>query len=350
MTQKCIYHPAPMTKLRTLDSLPLSNQVSTLVPDSSGQERDLPTLVINTPSLVTPGESTQQPGVDNRWKSPLYSSLYSISDATGTSSPRRPKKGWKYAVFPKSAVFHGPTSFSAIFSEHQSILEDDLMDIGEDVRNHPGAWHFGQPLLGRYRPNGPDARTKETLLAVWNIPALDICQTLLASFDVIRGGTMDPTMIKYCTETLYTEFGAQLSYPRSNESLLPLVETLFDNEEYPLPPSPDNGIEWLSTFTGKNIRFEMLGVLFTSFGIAYLSLQDWDPLFSVPENCERDRKQTAWRMKECAEVCLRMCDYSDTVNVLVVSLLINLKRLETGCAGDESKPSNHIVSKFASTC
>jgi hypothetical protein len=42
-------------------------------------------------------------------------------------------------------------------------------------------------------------------------------------------------------------------------------------------------------------------------------------------------------MKECADVCLRMCDDSETVNYLVVTLIVDLKKLESGCAGDESK-------------
>jgi hypothetical protein len=87
---------------------------------------------------------------------------------------------------------------------------------------------------------------------------------------------------------------------------------------------------------GDNIRFETMGLLFCYLGIGYLSLQDWDALFKVPENHGRDRKQTAWRMKECADICLQMCDYSETINYLVTALIYNLKRLESGCTGDDS--------------
>jgi hypothetical protein len=93
----------------------------------------------------------------------------------------------------------------------------------------------------------------------------------------------------------------------------------------------------MNTFTGSNIRFEMMGILFCFFGLGFMSLQDWDPVFKATENDGRDRKQSAWRMKECAGVCLKMCDDSETVNYLVTALIQSLKRLETGCTGDDSK-------------
>jgi Fungal specific transcription factor domain len=49
-------------------------------------------------------------------------------------------------------------------------------------------------------------------------------------------------------------------------------------------------------------------------------------------------------MKECADVCLRMCDDSETVNYLVVTLIVDLKKLESGCTGDESKSFTVAVS------
>jgi hypothetical protein len=116
-----------------------------------------------------------------------------------------------------------------------------------------------------------------------------------------------------------------------------IADVLFENEETPLAPSPDNPTQWMNTFTGPNIRFEMMGMLFCFFGIGFMTLQDWDPVFKLPENDGRDRKQTAWRMKECAGVCMKMCDDSETVNFLVTALILCLKRLETGCTGDDSK-------------
>ena len=245
----------------------------------------------------------------------------------------KPKAGWSDMVFRRSARYYGPTSFAAIFSEHQ----EDLLDIGEDIRKHPGAWPFGVPLLGRERPNGPTARTKQTVKALLNIPSKEVCEMLLGTSDTVRQTCLDPAIIRHCITTLWSTFEVELSGTRDEEPMARIADVLFENEETPLAPSPDDPAEWMNTFTGSNIRFEMMGMLFCFFGLGFMSLQDWDPVFKAPENDGRDRKQTAWRMKECAEVCMKMCDDSETVNYLVPALILSLKRLETGCTGDDSK-------------
>jgi hypothetical protein len=218
-------------------------------------------------------------------------------------------------------------------------LNEELLDISENLRKHPGAWPFGQPLLGRERPNGPTVRERQTIKALWNIPSKEICEVLLNSTNnaITRATTLDHSLMQHFNQALWSNFESQLTYPRTDERLTVISDALFKNEERPLPPSPDSGLEWVNTFSGEKIRFEMLGLYFCYIGMAYRALQDWDPLFSIEENKGRDRMQTSWRMNECAEVCLKMCDCSETVNYLVPALILNLKRLQTGCTGDDSK-------------
>jgi hypothetical protein len=179
-------------------------------------------------------------------------------------------------------------------------------------------------------------RTKEVVKALWNIPSKEICETLLTTLPFMHDVTLNSTMMNHCVTTLWETFEKNLVAPRSTEGLTGIAEVLFRNEEEPLPPSPEDGLDWLNTFMGPNIRFEMIGILFCFFGKAYLTLQDWDPLFGVPENHDRDRKETAWRMKECADICRKMCHFSETINELVAALCYNISILESMCAGDES--------------
>jgi len=60
--------------------------------------------------------------------------------------PREDSEHWKVAVYPRSARYYGPTSFGAVFLEHQATASEDLLGLGEEVRQHPGAWKYGQPL------------------------------------------------------------------------------------------------------------------------------------------------------------------------------------------------------------
>jgi len=173
---------------------------------------------------------------------------------------------------------------------------------------------------------------------------------------------MKVTLVGHAISTLWETFGEQLSIPRTPEKLTPIAETLFRNEEKDLPPAPDDGMEWLNTFTGPNLRFEMMGMVFCFFGMAYHSLLDGDARFSIPENHGRDRKQTTWRMKECADVCLKMCEISETSKIIFerthalisleillittltdneisVALMLCTVILESACTGDESRLS-----------
>lgn len=108
-------------------------------------------------------------------------------------------------------------------------------------------------------------------------------------------------------------FSLELSPPRTPEKLTYIANILLKNEETPLPPAPDDGIEYLNTFTGPNIRFESLGLIFVFFGRALFSLQDGDARFNLPELNGFNRKDIAWRMKKCVDTCLQMCEVSFNV-------------------------------------
>jgi hypothetical protein len=258
--------------------------------------------------------------------------LNGTTNSTDAGDSWKSQANWKNGVYPRSSRYYGPTSFQAVFSE-------EFLFLGDDPRKHPGTWVFGQPLLGRDRPNTPGIRRNHILKALNNLPSRESCERLASSFKSMHDPTLDKTMMTHFITTLWSDFHDELSL-RTPESLTRISDTLFDNEEAPLPPSPDDGIAWLNTFNGSNIRFEMLGIFFCFLGLAYHFLQDFDPLLTVPENEGRDRRQMTWRMKECADVCLNMCEAAETVNYLVTALIFNLKVLESGCTGDQSKPAS----------
>jgi hypothetical protein len=236
--------------------------------------------------------SSDEVGIETPASTPATSTT-EIRKSIQTVEPRFIRTDdWMHTVYRRSTRYYGPTSFSAVFSEHQAKLNEDLLDIGEDSRKHPGAWQFGQPLLGRERPNGPTARITQVIKALWNIPAEEVCETLLTKvLSSMRDVAFDHVMIKHCIETLYSTFGTELAAPRSAEKFVYMSKVIFKNEERPLPPSSDDGMEWLDTFMGPHVRFEIIRILFCFFDLAYLSLQDWDPLFELPENHGRNRKQ-----------------------------------------------------------
>jgi hypothetical protein len=350
-TSKCIYHPAPMTRGK-VPGTPTTTRVNQRADSTLANAHNQSQVQEVSHNYLNPGPVSvlEYHSIGIQTTGPACSTENPFDQQHTFSNARYPgnsQTNWKKAVYQRSSRYYGPTSFSAVFSEHQAKLNEELLFIGEDVRKHPGSWLFGEPLLGRQRPNTPVIRTTHVIKALWNIPSRETCDKLFNSFKSMHDATLDPTMISHCISSLWSTFQTELGTARANEPLAIIADVLFINEETPLPPSPDDGMEWLQTFTGRNIRFEMLGILFSFFGMAYLFLQDWDPLFSAPENEGRDRKQSAWRMKECADVCLNMCDSAETVNFLVTALIFNVKVLESGCTGDESR-SKYYVSGFHS--
>ncbi|TEY34594.1 hypothetical protein BOTCAL_0624g00040 [Botryotinia calthae] len=262
----------------------------------------------------------------------------------GYSMPGRPtmQNNWNGASYKRSRRFWGPTSFGAVFrdgdgngegggleAERGSREGDEsgsrgetltggivgMLDIGEDVGKNPSSWLFGPPLY---------------LLELSVIPEF---------------------MIKYLISSIYNTFGSVLAEPRSREKFIPFVETLLKNEETPLPSFPDDGIAWLDTFSGPNIRFESMGLFFCFIGRAYQSLLDGNPLFQKEENHGRNRRQTGWRMNECADVMGKMCECTDTVNEIVVAFRVSIYTLEGSVMGDESYSNlNRHGSMVTSAC
>ncbi|RDW72906.1 hypothetical protein BP6252_06813 [Coleophoma cylindrospora] len=241
--------------------------------------------------------------------------------------------------FPRSAKYYGPTSFTSVFTEN------DLFDHN-DEQGYPSPMQFSQPLLGQDRSSAPTARRNQIIMALRNIPSHDICKTFMDEFGSQYHIAMNVVLIKHGIAGLWSTFGEQLSLPRTPEKLNLIAEALFKNEKKPLPPSPDDGMEWLDTFNGPNLRFEMLGMLFCFFGLAYHCLPDKDRRFDVPENLGRDRKQTCWRMKECADICIKSCTISETNNEISVALMHCTLILDSLCIGDESL---HLRRRHAET-
>ncbi|CCD43633.1 similar to fungal specific transcription factor [Botrytis cinerea T4] len=188
--------------------------------------------------------------------------------------------------------------------------------------------------------------------ALWNIPSLSSCNELLERYQYLLELSVIPEfMIKYLISSIYNTFGSVLAEPRSREKFIPFVETLLKNEETPLPSSPDDGIAWLDTFSGPNIRFESMGLFFCFIGRAYQSLLDGNPLFQKEENHGRNRRQTGWRMNECADVMGKMCECTDTVNEIVVAFRVSIYALEGSVMGDESYSNlNRHGSMVTSAC
>ena len=112
---------------------------------------------------------------------------------------------------------------------------------------------------------------------------------------------------------------------------------LYKTAMTPLRASHSTNI-WIESFSGKRLPWEILGNLFAIFGIAIMSMSDWDPLFITAENANPySKRQYAGEMRECAQACLALCNDVDSLNDLVVCLMSAIFSLQSFHDGDASK-------------
>lgn len=163
MTDKCLYHPNPMTGMTPPKRAPVQEQEPEFQPSGlSAEELQVlhqfrqpaqqldqiaqPSPPVGPIPLSSPLSLQENQGGGNVQDAPQEVNHETHHQFRDYIAPRLPNVDrWKTSIYPRSARYNGPTSFSAVFSEHRTN-NGDLMDIDENTRKHPGAWPFGQPL------------------------------------------------------------------------------------------------------------------------------------------------------------------------------------------------------------
>ena len=311
ITSQCVYHPAPLTRL---PSLPSPGDGARIQKRTAAGARTSPSLA-------------------NSWASNTVSNLLFLvnQQAEGTSD-----------VEISSSEFLGPTSFSAVFKDNQASIGEDLLgannddDMSPDPSGDQEQWWKAERLsLG--------------IGILKHFPDRQLCARLLTRHVHYCDVELHIPSMKYCLESIWSTYGNFLAEPRSPDVLSTLVQTLLRNGLKPVPHCRSTG-EWLESFTGQNLRWEILGTFFAVFGLAVMTMPDWGsratpsdslkPWINV-NGLDEDRRKYAHKMSECTEACLILCDDSGAVNEFVIWLMHHIHTLNSYYSGDAS------VSPFA---
>ena len=229
-----------------------------------------------------------------------------------------------------SSEFLGPTSFSAVFRDNQANIGEDLLmlqtedEISSEINSEQDQWWKSERLsLGtgilKHFPEQP---------LCWRLITRHI-----SSCDV---ELHIPTM-KYCLESIWSTYGDFLKEPRSQDSLTAMAQTILRNELVPIPSCRSTG-EWLQSFTGNRLRWEIIGTFFAIFGLAVMTMPDLESSSLIKEDeAVGDRRKYVRKMSECAEACLILCDDSSAVNEYVVWLMHHIHTLNSVYSGDASR-------------
>lgn len=115
--------------------------------------------------------------------------------------------------------------------------------------------------------------------------------------------------------SIYQVYGRQLGRERSRLKLEELAQTICVNTAKTFNEDEPDAQAWLSSFSGKNLRWDAIGICFTYWAFACISNKAHRPEQFGPDLL----KEQMMAYKECVELCIELCN-----DVAPTSLLLYL--------------------------
>jgi hypothetical protein len=166
------------------------------------------------------------------------------------------------SMFKPSAGFYGPTSFSAVFQDHESDLDPQKDTL-----------HGLTPTLAENEEQ-VSARTTLGIKLLNLLPNQATCDRLMELY-ASKGtdkGFHKPTVI-YCMASLWSTFGQVLRHPRKSKDLREVAQ-LFSRNTMSVLRDTDDPDMWLSQLAGRNLRWEMSMTFFQCYFVDF-SRRSW---------------------------------------------------------------------------
>lgn len=295
ISDKCFYHPAPMTRRRPSDPA--------------------------NPAIVS-SRLTSQP--TSKYAPLATNHRLNANVGNSASSPGTLGSGRLFAPLePPSALpgYLGSTSFSAVLTEHRNEIPFELeenTDSSAGLVVEPDRLQSGVDVLRfLYNFKVRHALIEKFYLRTWNtvVPKL-VIDEILRSVRVIfdNFNTTDPT--------------AQLQE---------LAMQIFQNTARPMRTHKSmTAEEYCASFTGRNLRWEALGSIFTLCGMQVVITPDRDPEITQGSDDPRAKDKLLEQVTVVSTICLGFCDQASSVNELLAILQFNDTMLRTQQYGDSS--------------
>lgn len=258
--------------------------------------------------------------------SPTPSSHRTKSLKESTELPPLPNHGRLFKAPQRwgTSTSYGSTSFSAIFRENQDKFGKDIFDVPHGATVDASAAEAQKKL-------------KRCLRILHALPSEDTCTKLLDRFVLAKDTLLAIPLMRVTITSFWLEFRHQLAEPRSDRNLREIADVLKTNQDIPWTCIGDPAFgEWPDLCCGRQLRWEMLGLMCTTFGLAFMHLQASEPLIAELPEAKNGRQVIAWKMKQCAEMCLESCNESNTMNEFVIMLMRGLLLLDNLFWGNDS--------------
>ncbi|KAJ5760855.1 hypothetical protein N7520_008011 [Penicillium odoratum] len=281
MSDKCFYHPAPMTRRRSLQN---SN----------------PTITVTA---------------SNRFASQPTSNASSPGSLGGSRIFAAPE--------PQSALpgYLGSTSFTAVLTEHRDEIPFEPEESSESY-----------PVLS-VEPERVQSGA-DVLLFLYN---LDFRQKLVDKFYSRLWHSVVPKIvldaILHSIQDIFHGFDPNNLMPQ----LQNLATQIFQNSSRAMKIYASMTVkEYCDSFTGRNLRWEALANIFSVCGQQLMITPDNDPEVSQGSEDPRVKDRLLEQVIWASTVCLSFCDQASSANELLAYLQYNDVVLRTQQYGDSS--------------
>ena len=225
--------------------------------------------------------------------------------------------------------FLGSTSYAAVFTENSSQIgldaDHEVDGVQLDHSSSPSPEHEkrvkeGAALLGLLS----EFHRFEPFVEQW--------------LDYARGLALIAPYMPACMASIKRDLYDPFVRARSGKALLAASEMLFKNSARPLKLEPHMSfMDYPTLFTGPNLRWEAVGMLFTAVGLSCsMMIASEAALEYAFKSAQIDKRALAHRMLEASDASIAFCEQTGQLNDPVMWLIYENFLLMTLVIGDSS--------------
>ncbi|EME44985.1 hypothetical protein DOTSEDRAFT_70886 [Dothistroma septosporum NZE10] len=235
---------------------------------------------------------------------PTYALSNDVQSRTRSSKHASPGTTMSYRD--RRTGFLGPTSYSAVYTENSNILET------LDVEDTPADDH--RAISSDRIQDGA-----EVLSMLRDIPVYR--QFTQRFFELSDGICVIQPVFRIWVDEVWNEFG-QILEQGDLEKLRNLSELVWRNTRRPMKVHGKmTAREWAKAASGRNLRWEVVGVILSLVGLTAINLSNWDTIFDSIRERFVDRATFAERMRRASEFCLCFCYECEVLNDIYVCFM-----------------------------
>ncbi|KAF2107677.1 hypothetical protein BDV96DRAFT_293460 [Lophiotrema nucula] len=300
---QCVYHPAPLTKGARIPT-PQSSDIDSAASVTASQE----TNAVSLSTLGFPPFQDEPPRLQAQRASSLPAQALPTNDGyAAIDEPRRPLPDNQLrgdsVSFPQASSF---ISHTAILSENETRL---------------GILPSANPRTGSDIPQAHIDKGAIILSLLIDLPLYE--KYIDRWFQLSRGIIIIEPIMNIWTRGLWSTWHTILDTQKA-DGLRQMSVKIWDNTMNPLESLLNRHTtprEFSANTTGENLRWEVVGIVFTMVALLAGSLQDGDPIFCSHDDPPINRNALVLKAHNAGEACLNFCKDFDVINDIYLWLL-----------------------------